>query len=233
MTHELVLVVDDDAQVRALCAQILTEEGYQVVATRSGSEALQRAREVSPHLAIVDVIMPGMNGIELCQSLRATPDLPGLPILFLTAKRDIVDKAAGFAVGGDDYLTKPFDVRELVMRVRALLRRASPAWPASEPQKLIIDQLELDRGRFTLTTPEKTVLLTPIELDLMAFLMSRPGQPYTSDKLLQQALGYPFGVGTTDLVRRHICNIREKIEPDPSAPRYLHTVQRLGYAVGE
>jgi len=233
VTHELILVVEDDAQVRRLCAQALTEQGYQVVPARNGSGALQRAREEPPHLAIIDVIMPGMNGFELCQSMRATPGLSGLPILFLTAKGNIVDKAAGFAVGGDDYLTKPFDVRELVMRVRALLRRASPAWPASEPQELIVDGLRLDRGRFTLTTPEKTVLLTSMELALMACLMSHPGQPHASERLLQEAFGYPPGVGSTDLVRRHIRNIREKIEPAPSAPRYLRTVQRHGYAVGE
>lgn len=231
MTLERILIVDDEPQVRAMCAQALTGEGYDVLVARNGSDALQRAREESPQLAIIDVVMPGMDGIELCRSLRSTSGLSHLPILFLTAKRDITDKAAGYAVGGDDYLTKPFDIRELVMRVRALLRRASPTWFESEPRELTAGELRLDCNRFTVTTPEKTALLTPREFELMYYLMKYPGQVHSSEKLLQRVWGYPDSVGSSDLVRRHIKNIREKIEPDPSTPRYILTVRHHGYVL--
>jgi len=233
MTHERILVVDDEAEVRTLCARALTREGYEVLAARNGAEALQRAREERPNLLIVDIVMPEMNGIELCQRMRTTPGLSGLPVLFLTGKQDITDKAVGFAVGADDYLTKPFDIRELLMRVRALLRRASPTWPESEPRDLIVGELRLDRSKRTITTPEKTVPLTPMEFNLMYYLMSHPGQVHSSAELLQDVWGYPLSVGAGNLVRAHIKNIREKIEPDPSTPRYIRTVRRHGYIVGE
>lgn len=233
MARPNILVVDDEPQIRALCVQALAGEGYEVLVARNGCEALQRAREGRPNLAIIDVLMPGMDGIELCRSMRATPNLSDLPILFLTAKKDITDKAAGFAVGADDYLTKPFDIRELVMRVRALLRRASPTWPESEPGELIVGELRLNRGKRTITTPQKTILLTPVEYDLMHYLMSHSGQVHSSAELLQEVWGYPDGMSSKDLVRHHIKNIREKIEPDPSAPRYIRTVPRHGYTVGE
>jgi len=233
MTLERILIVDDEPQVRAMCAQALTGEGYDVMVARNGSDALQRAREESPQLAIIDVIMPGMDGIELCRSLRSSDGLSNLPILFLTAKGDITDKATGYAVGGDDYLIKPFDIRELLMRVRALLRRASPTWLESEPRELTAGELRLDCSRFTVASPEKTALLTPREFELMYYLMKHPGQVHSSEKLLQRVWGYPDRVGSSDLVRRHMKNIRDKIEPDPSAPHYIRTVRRHGYIVGE
>jgi len=233
MARPKILVVDDEPQVRALCLQALAGEGYEVLVARNGADALQRVREARPNLAIIDVLMPGMDGIELCRSMRAVPDLSSLPILFLTAKKDITDKAAGFAVGADDYLTKPFDIRELVMRVRALLRRASPTWTESESGELIVGELRLDHGKRTITTPQKTVLLTPVEYDLMYYLMSHSGQVHSSAELLQEVWGYPEGMSSKDLVRHHIKNIRKKIEPDPSAPRYIRTVPRHGYIVSE
>jgi DNA-binding response OmpR family regulator len=174
-----------------------------------------------------------MDGMELCRSLRSTPGLSSLPILFLTAKGDITDKAACFAVGADDFVTKPFDIRELAMRVRALLRRASPTWPRSRLQVLTVGDLRLDRSRFTLSTPDKTVLLTPVETELMYYLMSHSGELHSPARLLCDVWGNPADVGSTDVVRQHIKNIRQKIEPDPSAPRYLRTVRPYGYTVGK
>jgi DNA-binding response OmpR family regulator len=232
MTYERILVVDDEAQVRALCAHALTEEGYQVLVARNGHEALQRAQETAPSMAIIDVVMPEMDGIELCRSLRNSPGLFSLPILFLTAKGDITDKAAGYAVGADDYMTKPFDIRELVMRVRALLRRASPTWTLADQRELTAGDLRLNRATFTLSTPEKSVVLTPVEADLMHYLMSYPSQLHSPKKLLCEVWGNPADVGSEDVVRQHIKNIRNKIEPDPTVPRYIRTVRPHGYTVG-
>ncbi|MBM4429905.1 MAG: response regulator transcription factor [Chloroflexi bacterium] len=232
MTRDTILVVDDDSQVRALCVQALASEGYEVACARDGQEALLRARETSPSLAIIDVLMPGMSGIELCQSLRAR-GLAGLPILFLTAKRDIADKAAGFAVGADDYLTKPFDIRELLMRVRALLRRTAPTRSQFEPREVIVGDLRLDRSRRTLATKQKAVQLTPVEHDLMCYLMMHPGEWHSSQKLLREVWGYADTMGDSDLVRQHVKNIRDKIEPDPSQPRYIRNVRSHGYMVVE
>jgi DNA-binding response OmpR family regulator len=232
MTYERILVVDDEAQVRALCAHALTEEGYQVLVARNGYDALQRAHETTPNMAIIDVVMPEMDGIELCRSLRSSPSLSSLPILFLTARGDITDKAAGYAVGADDYMTKPFDIRELVMRVRALLRRASPTWPHADQREVAAGSLRLNRATFTLSTPERTVVLTPVEADLMHYLMSHPGQLHSPKKLLCEVWGNPEDVGSEDVVRQHIKNIRNKIEPDPAEPRYIRTVRPHGYTVG-
>jgi DNA-binding response OmpR family regulator len=226
-----ILVVDDDLAVAKTVERALLLEGYRVTVAHDGHESLLRARQDTPDLAVLDVVMPGMNGIELCQRLRATPGLSAIPVLFLTAKHEITDKAAGFGAGADDYLTKPFDVRELVMRVRALLRRASVSWLGSGPAEVSAGRLRLDRRKFTLTTPEKTVLLTPVEFDLVSYLMSHPGQVFSPAKLLQSVWGYPPEAGSSDLVRVHIKNIREKIEPDPSAPRYLRTVSHHGYTI--
>ncbi len=233
MSCKRILVVDDEAQVRALCAHALTEEGFQVLVARNGHDALQRANETTPSLAIIDVMMPEMDGIELCRSFRSSPKFSNLPILFLTAKGDITDKAAGYAVGADDYLTKPFDIRELVMRVRALLRRASPTWTRSNHREIRVGELRLNRATFTLSTPEKTVALTPVEADLMHYLMRHPGQLHSPKKLLVEVWRNPADVGSEDVVRQHIKNIRHKIEPDPSVPRYIRTVRPHGYTVSE
>lgn len=231
MVH--ILVVDDDHGVVKTLRRTLVMEGYQVSVAYDGHDALLHAQQEAPDMAVIDIIMPGMNGIELCQRLRATPGLSNIPILFLTAKYEITDKAEGFGAGADDYLTKPFDIRELVMRVRALLRRASPTWQEFEPKELVVGELRLDRHKFTITTPEKTVLLTPVEFDLLSYLMSHPGRVFSPDKLLQTVWGYPPGTGSSDLVRVHIKNVREKIEPAPSSPCYIRTIPRHGYIVGE
>jgi DNA-binding response OmpR family regulator len=228
-----ILVVDDDFTVAKTEERALVMEGYRVSVAHDGHEALQIARRETPDLAVIDIVMPGMSGIELCQRLRGAPGLSAIPVLFLTAKSEITDKAEGFGAGADDYLTKPFDVREFVMRVRALLRRATLTWQGSEPSDLVAGGMRLDRRKFTVTTREKTALLTPVEFDLLSFLMSHPGQVFSPSRLLQSVWGYPSDTGSNDLVRVHIKNIREKIEVDPSSPCYVRTVSHHGYTVGE
>jgi DNA-binding response OmpR family regulator len=228
-----VLIVDDDHTVAKTLERTLALEGYRVSVAHGGDDALALAQEAMPDLAVIDIVMPGMNGIELCQRLRASPGLSSMPILFLTAKREITDKALGFGAGADDYLTKPFDIRELVMRIRALLRRVSRLWEGPEPKEIKVGELCLDCRKFTLRTPDKVVLLTPIEFDLMLYMMRYAGEVFSPRRLLQAVWGYPSGAGSTDLVRVHVKNIREKIEADPSAPHYIRTVPRHGYTVGE
>jgi DNA-binding response OmpR family regulator len=231
MQSQTILVVDDNPEIRSLCKRSLVGEGFPVAVARDASEALQQTLQAPPDLFIIDVGLPGMNGLELCAKLRSSPGLSRPPILFLTAKQDIADKAAGFAVGADDYLTKPFDMRELLMRVRALLRRASLPPEESVPAQVTANELRLECHKYLLSTPEKTVSLTRVEFDLMYYLMTHAGTVHSAGKLLQAVWGYPPGLGCQALVRTHIKNIRKKIEPVPSAPRHIRNVGRHGYAV--
>lgn len=229
--NKRILVVDDQIDVVNLCKRALLMEGYQVLVAYNGVEALRLVEKERPDLAIIDILLPGLDGVELCKSIRATPGLSDLPVLFLTGKHDITDKAVAFSAGADDYLTKPFDVRELLMRVHALLRRTSPTWAKSQPRELVVGNLRLDCHSFRLSTPEKTVLLTPVEFELLYYMMSHPGQVFSSERLLREVWGYPPGIGSSDVVRAHIKNIRDKIEPSSSRPRYIRTVGRHGYTL--
>ena len=227
-----VLVVDDDPGIRSLCSRALAREGYQIMLAGSGDEGLRRLESEGADLVILDVMMPGRSGIELCEAIRHTDGISSVPVLFLTARNDIADKAAGFAVGADDYLTKPFDVRELAMRVRALLRRQLVPSAPSCAVELAVSDLKLDARRQIVTTRQGSVQLTPVETLLLAHLMSQPGCVFSSEGLLRQVWGYPPGSGSKALVRAHVRNIRAKIEPDPANPSHLVSVGRSGYRVG-
>jgi two-component system, OmpR family, response regulator RpaA len=176
-------------------------------------------------------MMPGMSGIEVCRHLRANPQLAPIPILFLTARGEIADKIEGFEAGADDYLTKPFDLRELELRVKALLRRSLTGGEQEAAERLEVGALTLDCRTFEISTPQRTILLSPVEFELLHFLMKSPGKVFSADQLLQQVWGYPAGTGMPDLVRVHIKNLRDKIEPAPSTPIYLKNVLRRGYMI--
>jgi len=225
-----ILVVDDDIDVAETVARTLQRAGLETVISYRGVEALQIARDRPPDLIVLDVRMPGMDGIEVCRLLRATPSLGRVPVLFLSAKGEVADRLEGFEAGADDYIVKPFDLRELELRVKALLRRARQGENAAAGV-FRVGPIALDPRTFELRTPDRTVLLTPVEFDLMQFLMRHPGQVFSAALLLQEVWGYPPGMGTTDLVRVHIKNLREKIEPDPRRPRYIRNIPRRGYAV--
>lgn len=225
-----ILVVDDDIDVAETVARTLQRAGFETVIAYRGAEALQIARDRHPDLIVLDIRMPGMDGIQICRLLRATPDLSRAPILFLSAKSEVGDRLEGFEAGADDYIVKPFDLRELELRVKALLRRARQGESAAA-SAFRVGAIALDPRTFELRTPERAVLLTPVEFDLMQFLMRHPGQVFSATLLLQEVWGYPPGMGTTDLVRVHVKNLREKIEPDPQRPRYIRNIPRRGYAV--
>ena len=162
--------------------------------------------------------------------MRDTPGLSRLPILFLSAKSEVTDRLEGFEAGADDYITKPFDLRELELRVKALLRRSRQA-EATNSSEVRVGSMVLNCGTFELKTGDRSVLLTPVEYDLVQYLMRHPGQVFSAAHLLQEVWGYPPGLGTTDLVRVHIKNVRDKIEADPRRPRYIRNIPRRGYTI--
>ena len=224
-----ILAVDDEQTILDIICRRLQPEGYEVITAGDGDEALKVALEWQPDLAILDVIMPKMDGLELCRRMRENPKLAALPVVFLTSRESIEDRILGFEAGADDYLPKPFDLRELSLRIRALLRRARPA--RQDTVILRVGRLTLNAKTFVLEAEGKEVLLTPVEFQLMQHLMKHEGEVFTSERLLRDVWGYPADAGSTDLVRAHIRNIRSKIEPDASAPIYIKTVSRHGYTV--
>ncbi len=224
-----VLVVDDDRDVAGTIERTLRRRDHEVVVAYSGAQALQLIQERPPDLVVLDIMMPRMDGIEVCQRIRALPNVASVPILFLTAKVKIDDKIEGFEAGADDYLTKPFDLRELELRVRALLRRSLPSEALKAP--LEAGALSLNPRTFELTVEGKTLLLTPVEFELLYYLISHAGEVVSTERLLQEVWEYPPGTGDPNLVRAHIKNIRAKIEPSPSDPIYVQTVSRHGYII--
>jgi two-component system response regulator RpaA len=228
-----ILVIDDDEIVARSVELSLRRSGFQVSVNNTGVEGLKTARREPPDLIILDIIMPGMDGYAVCRELRADPLLGDIPVLFLTAKGKDEDKIDGFRAGADDYLTKPFNIDELILRVKAILRRNQPAPPSAEskPRTLQVSELALDCRTFEVTTPIKKVLLTPIQFDLLYFLMSHAGEVFSTERLLRKVWDYPFDSGSPDLVRVHVRNIRERIEADPTSPIYLRTVPGHGYMV--
>ncbi len=229
-----IIVVDDEERV-ALSIERSLQHSYQVRVAYNGTEALKIARRTKPDLMILDIMMPGMDGLQVCKELRSDPILRTVPILFLTARGRVEDKIEGFEAGADDYMTKPFDVRELLLRVKAILQRTNRA--ESSPARtnladqITVGSLSLNCQNYQLTTAEKTILLTPVEFDLMYHLLSHPGQVFSGERLLRELWDYPSDTGSPDLVRMHVRNLRLKIATDSSHPRYLLTVPRHGYTI--
>lgn len=227
-----ILVVDDEERV-ALSIERSLQREYQVRVAYNGTDALKIARRVNPNLIILDIMMPGMDGLQVCRELRNDPLLQTVPILFLTARGRVEDKIEGFEAGADDYLTKPFDVRELLLRVKAILLRTGDHTKEATSDQISVGKLKLNCQNYQLSTDEKKVLLTPVEFDLMYHLMSHPGQVFSGERLLRELWDYPSDTGSPDLVRMHIRNLRLKIEPDSSHPRFILTVPRHGYTIAE
>ena len=228
----LILVIDDDDLVSRTLQRALKIYDYQVMTASSGIEGLQLARRHRPDLFILDIMMPGVDGYQVCRQIRGDPLLQDAPVLFLTAKAKDEDKIEGFRAGGDDYLVKPFNMQELELRVKAILRRAGPekAEPESTVNEVVVGDVTLDCRTFKVTTPYQTVLLTNVQFDLLYHLMSHADQVFNSQQLLQDVWDYPRDTGSPELVRAHIKNLREKIEPSPSDPIYIKTIQGHGYS---
>lgn len=227
-----ILVVDDEEAVAEAIEHALRRD-HQVWVTYSGIEALKIARRINPDLVVLDIVMPGMNGLETCRELRRHPLLRTVPILFLTGLVRVEDKIDGFEAGADDYLTKPFDIRELALRVSAILRRGKIEPRELSPSQIKTGALTLDCQAYQLDTGHKTVLLTPIEFDLLYHLMTHPDDIFSSERLLREVWDYPSDTGSPDLVRMHIKNLRHKIELDSQNPQFILTVSRHGYTIAK
>jgi DNA-binding response OmpR family regulator len=229
MAH--ILVVDDDPQVLRAVRRVLEKAGHRVSAVPSGQEALDAIARQQPDLIVLDVIMPEIDGIEVCRRVRSNPFTAKLPILFLTAKGRSNDIVQGLESGGDDYLVKPFEVRELPARVEALLRRA-PGGPLDpDAEDIVVGDLWVHSSRPEAEVGGRLVKLTAVEHRLLCYLMLHSGQPVSSEQLLEDVWEYPPGAGDPSLVRVHITNLRAKIEPQPDNPLYIRNVHGRGYLI--
>ena len=222
-----ILVVEDDRNLLDTLAYNLKREGYEVATSTDGDSAVDSARKNPPDLIVLDVMLPGLNGLEVCRILRKEMVVP---ILMLTARNEEVDKIVGLEIGADDYMTKPFSMRELLARIRAMLRRAgmASAVRAAPAGKLKTGDLEIDTERHRVISGGEELELSPKEYDLLVYLASNKGFVFTREQLLEKVWGYDYA-GETRTIDVHIRWLRQKIEKDPSRPEKLVTVRGAGY----
>ncbi|HKG09673.1 MAG TPA: response regulator transcription factor [Gaiellaceae bacterium] len=218
-----VLVVDDEPIVREVVVRYLRREGYETLEAADGSRARELLERHDPSLVVLDLMLPGTDGLELCRWIRSRSDLP---VIMLTARGEESDRIVGLELGADDYVTKPFSPRELAVRVRAVLRRA--AAPTRRDEKLSFDGLEIDAGAREVTKGAEQLRLTAREFDVLYFLASNPRRVFSRDHLMERVWGYSTALDT-GTVTVHIRRLREKIEDDPSRPRFIETVWGVGY----
>ena len=227
MADNKVLIVEDDANLLETLKYNLRKEGYDVVTANNGEQAIEIAWKEKPDLIILDIMLPKMNGFEVCRILRKEMTVP---ILMLTAKADETDKIVGLEIGADDYMTKPFSMREFLARVRAMLRRTkmAAAPPAGEQSSIKIGNLEVDTARHRASLSATVLELSPKEFDLLAYLVKNKGLVFSREQLLEKVWGYDYA-GDTRTVDVHIRWLRQKIETDPAHPEHLVTVRGTGY----
>ena len=218
-----ILVVDDEPKITRLAQDYLARDGFRVVTAGDGVTALAQARHESPDLVVLDLNLPGMDGLEVCRALRRTSDVP---VIMLTARAEETDRLIGLELGADDYIVKPFSPRELVARVRAVLRRARGA--VREPAVIRAGSLEIDVEGYSVRRDGEEVALTRSEFNLLAILAQNPGQVFSREQLLERIHGVAYD-GFDRSVDSHIKNLRRKIETDPLAPQYVLTVYGIGY----
>jgi DNA-binding response OmpR family regulator len=220
---DTILVVDDQASVRRLLQEYLTEQGFRVLVAEDGQRALYTARHEQPDLILLDIMMPKMDGYQF---LRAYREERQTPVIIITAREEETDAVLGLDLGADDYVVKPFRMRELMARIRAILRRADGVEEQAKP--LRVGEIVLDQVSHTVTVRNTAVDLTPLEFDLLAILMRSPGQVFTRTQLVDHLLNSGF-TGLDRTLNVHIRNLRMKIEADPSSPQAIETVFGVGY----
>ena len=227
MDKDKILIVEDDANLLATLKYNLQKDGYDVVTAVDGAEAIETARKEKPDLIILDVMLPTINGFEVCRVLRKEMTVP---ILMLTAKAEEMDKVVGLEIGAVDYMTKPFSMRELLARVRAMLRRTRMTVSESTEEETVlrIKELEIDPARHRVSLGETALDLTPKEYDLLAFLAKNKGFVFNREQLLEKVWGYDYA-GDTRTVDVHVRWLRQKIETNPQKPEYLITIRGTGY----
>ena len=225
--RQRILVVDDDKQIARLIRSYLEQAGYQVVVAYDGETALHALRRESPDLVVLDLMLPDRDGWDVTRTVRSDPALAATPIIMVTARVEDTDKIIGLELGADDYVTKPFNPRELVSRVRAILRRTS-GQPVLATTVLESGALRLDPDQHEARLDGQPLDLTPTEFDLLRTLMENQGHAFTRAELIEQALGYTYD-GLDRTVDSHIKNLRRKIEVDPANPIYIQTVYGVGY----
>ncbi|WP_370249249.1 MtrAB system response regulator MtrA [Nocardioides sp.] len=229
VTHGRVLVVDDDAALAEMLSIVLRQEGFDSRTVARGDLALEAVRDYQPDVVLLDVMLPGRDGIDVCRQIRAES---GVPIVMLTAKGDTVDVVVGLESGADDYVVKPFKPKELVARIRARVRRRERETVESAPEQLTIGDLTIDVAGHAVQRDGAPIALTPLEFDLLLCLARKPWQVFTREMLLETVWGYRHAADTR-LVNVHVQRLRSKVEHDPEHPEIVLTVRGVGYKAGQ
>ncbi|HYF11590.1 MAG TPA: response regulator transcription factor [Actinomycetota bacterium] len=229
MTQQTILVVDDEEAIAEAVRARLENEGHRVLVASDGPQALDIAGREHPDLVVLDLMLPGMDGLEVCAELQRDR---WVPVLMLTARTEESDKIAGFAVGADDYLTKPFSLRELTVRVRAILRRFERVGAPPSEESLERDGMSIDAARRRVSVDAQELQLTPLEFDILLTLAREPGVVFTREQLMDRVWGYRDYAGGR-VVDSHVARIRRKLREDGNEPRFIRTVHGVGYAFQE
>ncbi len=225
MNNKRVLIVDDDIKIVELVKLYLTRDGYHVMTAYDGTEGLKMARESHPDLLVLDIMLPGINGLEICRILRAESSVP---IILLTAKTTEQDRILGLDLGADDYVIKPFSPRELAARVRAVFRRTADDADTLGPEESKFNNLTVNFKRHEAHVDTRPLKLTPVEFKLLGVFIHEPNRVFSRAQLVEKVLGYDFD-GFDRTIDVHILNLRRKLEPDPKKPDYIKTVYGSGY----
>ena len=224
-----VLVVDDEPKILSMIENFLKNEGFKVSTAQEGIAALRLFAQVQPQAVILDLMLPGMNGLDVCKEIRKNSTVP---IIMLTAKTEEIDKLLGLELGADDYITKPFSLKELAARLRAVLRRTNQYSEKQGEQVIIRGNLQIDPAKREVRVKGELIYLTPTEYNILYILARNPGRPYSRLQLLNMALDESYQ-GYERVIDTHVSNIRKKIEPNPAEPYYIQTVYGIGYKFGE
>jgi len=228
MSGEKILIVEDERAVARGLEYGLKAEGFVVLLAETGEEALETARAEAPHCILLDIRLPGISGFDVCRILRS--EGMRMPILMLTARDEPIDKVLGLELGADDYVVKPYNLRELIARIRALIRRAyGELSEVSQGEKINFGAIELDLEQLRVLREGEQVYLTPTEFRLLRYLVSRPNRPTSRDAILEAIWGYSGDIGSERTVDVYIRHLREKLEEDPANPRWIVTVRGMGY----
>ena len=220
-----ILAVDDDDSIRELLEMQLKRNGYETLTAADGKAALEQAAQAD--LVLLDVMLPGIDGFEVCRRLKSDPSTQAIPVIMLTAKAEEIDKVLGLELGADDYMVKPFSVRELLARIKAVLRRSQGSQPAVE-QQLTIGPLVMDFSSYTARIGTERLMLTPKEYELLKLLVTNPGRAFMRDELLERVWGYEY-YGDTRTVDVHIRHLRAKLAAVPELAEAIETVRGVGY----